>query len=132
MCLTIARPIPLPVGLVVENGSKTRLSISLGMPTPVSLTSTTNIPRRAVTPFGISRLPPSGMHRRRAEQIHETFLQLVALDEQWRQAVAEFLRIFIVSCFAWGTRAKGVIDDDVDGCALDRMSRDAIIHQCPR
>ena len=37
---TIARPmpVPLPTGLVVKNGSKTRAAKAGGMPTPSSLT----------------------------------------------------------------------------------------------
>ena len=35
----IARPIPMPFGLVVKNGSKIRASLSAGMPCPASPTS---------------------------------------------------------------------------------------------
>ncbi len=59
------RPVPLPTSLVVKNGSKMRCSDSLGMPTPLSSTSSTangrtatsfeaweSTPRRAVIVIG--------------------------------------------------------------------------------
>ena len=63
----IGRPMPIPFGLVVKNGSKTCASLSAGMPWPVSLTaiSTDCVPSsRAVTltrrSCGLT--PLSGVH----------------------------------------------------------------------
>ena len=63
MRLQIARPrpVPFPSSLVVKNGSMTRGKISGAMPTPVSLTSTTNCDWRDADSGGVparSTLPP--------------------------------------------------------------------------